>query len=141
MLLCPVNHGLRIGGMSVNIEVNLEPAYVSLHCTGTCSSASELKQVFLNAMDAARENRRRKILIVANEVEGDLTTQDRYEGATFLSKQMFEAPDWISAIAVVGQAPLIDPMRFGETVARNRGVNGRVFNDLDEAVTWIGAAG
>lgn len=39
--------------------------------------------------------------------------------------------------AVVGDEPIIDPERFGETVAVNRGVLGKVFTDIDEAVAWV----
>ena len=127
--------------MSVDIEISLMPDYISLNCSGTCSSVSELNSVFQRAVALARDHRRRKILILANEVTGELTTQDRYVGASFLTEQVFRAPEWISAIAVVGQPPLIDPARFGETVARNRGINGRVFTDVDEAVGWIDRAG
>lgn len=126
--------------MSVDIEISLMPDYISLNCSGTCGSVSELNSVFQRAVALARDHRRRKILILANEVTGELTTQDRYVGASFLSEQVFQAPEWISAIAVVGQPPLIDPARFGETVARNRGINGRVFTDVDEAVGWIDRA-
>jgi hypothetical protein len=127
--------------MSVDIEISLMPDYISLNCSGTCSSVSELNSVFQRAVALARDHQRRKILILANQVTGELTTQDRYEGAAFLTEQVFRAPEWISAIAVVGQPPLIDPARFGETVARNRGINGRVFTDVDEAVGWIDRAG
>jgi len=127
--------------MSVEIEISLAPDHIRLDCSGTCSTLSELKAVFQQAVTLARDNQRRKILILANAVRGELTTQDRYEGARFLTDQVFHAPEWISAIAVVGQPPLIDPARFGETVARNRGINGRVFTDQDEAVAWIASAG
>ncbi|MGA8261340.1 MAG: STAS/SEC14 domain-containing protein [Arenicellales bacterium] len=126
---------LRIDRMSVEIEIIVNADYVCLRCTGTCSSVSELKQVFENAIDAARRSHRPKVLIDANGVTGQLTTADRYEGASFLSGQRIGGK--IGAIAVVGQEPLIDPARFGETVARNRGVNGRVFSDLDEAISWL----
>lgn len=122
---------------SVNCEIIVEPVYVCLRCTGTCSSNSELTQVFRDALDAAHEHKRFKVLIDANNVKGQLSTLDRYKGASFLSEQNLSGPVRVTTIAIVGQEPLIDPGRFGETVARNRGVNGRVFTDLDKAIVWL----
>lgn len=127
--------------MNIKSEIIIMPAYVRLRCTGTCSSVLDLKQVFQSAIDAARESQREKILIDADNVKGQLSTLDRYEGASFLSDLTIQSPIKIMAIAIAGKEPLIDPTRFGETVARNRGVNGRVFLDLDEAIKWLASTG
>ena len=41
-------------------------------------------------------------------------------------------------IAVYGHQPFVDPGRFGETVALNRGANVKVSERLDEARAWLG---
>lgn len=40
-------------------------------------------------------------------------------------------------IAVVGDLAKIDPQNFGETVARNRGANLKVFTDMENAIRWL----
>jgi hypothetical protein len=40
-------------------------------------------------------------------------------------------------IVVLGRADLIDRQKFGEMVARNRGINIRVFLTVDEATQWL----
>lgn len=40
-------------------------------------------------------------------------------------------------IAAVGRPGLVDRQRFGEMVARNRGINIRVFTSLDDATRWL----
>lgn len=40
-------------------------------------------------------------------------------------------------LAVVGRHPFVDPRRLGEIVARNRGINVRVFTDRDDALAWL----
>lgn len=40
-------------------------------------------------------------------------------------------------IAVLGRPDLLDRQRFGELVARNRGINIRAFSTLDEATQWL----
>lgn len=123
--------------MGIKTKITVMPVYILLRCTGACSSAADLKRVFKRAVDAARQNRKGKILIDANSVEGNLSTLHRYEGASFLSELIIQESNKITAIAMAGKKPLIDPTRFGETVARNRGVNGKVFLDLDEAIKWL----
>lgn len=124
--------------MSVTTEVVLEPSWVRVHCSGTCSSAAELKATFRIALDVARESHKRRVLIDAIEVTGQLSTVERREGARYLCEADLADPsNRIAAIAVAGREPLVDPTRFGETAARERGCNGRVFVDLTEATEWL----
>jgi SOS response regulatory protein OraA/RecX len=43
-------------------------------------------------------------------------------------------------VAVYGRRPLIDPERFAETVAVNRGAKVKVSEQLDEALAWLGVS-
>ena len=68
-----------------------------------------------------------------------MTTYERYDIATYfanLTRQNEETSKL--QIAVVGNPPLIDPNRFGETVAKNHGLNIKVSNEMEEAVSWLG---
>jgi len=40
-------------------------------------------------------------------------------------------------IAALGRPELVDRQRFGEMVARNRGINVRVFTSSEEAIRWL----
>ncbi len=42
-----------------------------------------------------------------------------------------------SAFAHVLKEPVLDPQRFGETVALNRGMNVRTFDNLEDALAWL----
>jgi hypothetical protein len=56
----------------------------------------------------------------------------------FLAEQIVgRAFGKIGRFAVVGQEPLIDEERFGETVAVNRGINAKAATSLDEAISWL----
>jgi hypothetical protein len=61
-----------------------------------------------------------------------LTTTERYRVGEVVAKHWPGVP-----AAVVANAPLVDPERFAEMVARNRGVDGRVFTNMDEARAWL----
>lgn len=123
--------------MAVTSEIVDEREYLLLRCSGTCTSFSEVEEVFLEALAAAERDEKPKVLIDAFGVSGDLTTMDRYEAGRAWAKLNNSGPFTFTAFAIAGKSPLIDPSHFGETVARNRGMNARVFNDLDEAVAWI----
>lgn len=72
------------------------------------------------------------VLVDARGVFGAPSDLDRYRFAmAAVSAQV------IGPLAFVGKEPIVDPRRFGEAVARNRGVNARAFLDEAEARTWL----
>ena len=42
--------------------------------------------------------------------------------------------------AYVLREPVLDPRRFGETVAVNRGMNAKAFDSREDAFHWLGIA-
>ena len=123
--------------MSIKVDVSVEPDYVCLRCTGMYSLA-ELKRVYQSAVDAALEYDISRVLIDANDLTGHIPTIERFETSKFLAEQIRQqALGKITRISVVAQEPLIDKSHFGETVARNRGVNGKATTSLDEAIAWL----
>jgi len=83
-----------------------------------------------------------KMLIDGRALSGELSTTDRYS----LGKVVADENAAIAArdagrqvrVALVGNPPLIDRDRFGETVARNRGAAVKVTYDLESAYRWLG---
>lgn len=68
-----------------------------------------------------------------------MTTYERYDIATYIANLAMPHNETSRIqIAVVGNPPLIDPNRFGETVAKNRGLNIKVSNEIDEVLEWLG---
>lgn len=75
----------------------------------------------------------RAVLVDARELTGGpLSDMDRYDLGVLVARELVSTP-----AALVGSLPFVDRRRFGESVARNRGANVRVFTDLDEAVAWL----
>jgi hypothetical protein len=73
------------------------------------------------------------LLVDTLEVYGALNDLDRYRFGMAAVNEGLAGP-----IAFVGKEPgVIDPRRFGEVVARNRGVNVRVFTDETAARAWL----
>src|SRR4051794_5760519 len=123
--------------MSIEVDIIAGDEYVCLRCTGPCSLA-EVKKVWSQAVDAALEHGNSRVLIDASGVTGDLSMIERYQSSEFLADEiMRRALGKIKKFAVCGNEPPLDPSRFGELVAVNRGVNAKVFTQLDEAIRWV----
>jgi len=77
----------------------------------------------------------RAILIDVRELTGARPDgMELYDLGVLASRDIIGVP-----VAFVGSESFIDPRRFGESVARNRGLNLRVFTDMDEALKWLRA--
>jgi len=123
--------------MSIKCVVVLEDGYVCLQCTGYCTLEA-VKDLYSSAVNAALEHGSSHVLIDAIEVKGDLTLLERYESSEYLAREILRrAPGKIKKIAVCSMEPPLDPQRFGEIVAKNRGINAKATTDMDEAVAWL----
>jgi hypothetical protein len=73
-------------------------------------------------------------------LEGSLRDLDRYEFAMHTVAHhaaVVQAGGLSPRIAIAGAEPLIDPARFGETVATNRGVWLKVTTSAEDALAWL----
>ena len=62
-----------------------------------------------------------------------LSTFDRYQ----IGEELATAAEGQVRVALVARAELIDPERFGITVARNRGLTADVFTTDAAALAWL----
>lgn len=82
-----------------------------------------------------------RMLLDVRGVEGDPSLFERYDFASCVARQntaLLVDEDAAMRVALVGTVPLIDPGRFGEMVATNRGARVKVVTDVDEAFRWFG---
>lgn len=118
-----------------------EDGYVRSNVRGEIDLASTqggfsalLESMFERGVDRA--------LIDVRQVTGALRTMDRFEFGESCSGAVaaFEArhPGSPSPrIAFVALQPILDPGRFAETVAVNRGMDCRMFDDEGTALSWL----
>lgn len=124
--------------MSLQVEIQPASSYLYVLCQGDYTFA-ETMALYQRAIEAGVEYGLPKILIDARKVTGDPTMIERYQFAELLAElQKSLLPNL--QIAVVGYEPLIDPGRFGEVVAINRGVWAKATTDIDAAITWLQSA-
>jgi hypothetical protein len=74
----------------------------------------------------------RSVLVDATALRIAYTDLDRYNLGVQMGRRWRTIP-----YAIVADPSMVDPRRFGELVAQNRGVNGRVFTDRTEAGRWL----
>ncbi len=127
--------------MSIQRELTLRATHVLVVVTGMFEE-SEAKQVFRDAIEAAAKHNLLKILIDCRQLLGAPGTAQRFDLSDSISRfyhqSRLHAPGKaFIRLAVVGSEPLIDRDRFGEVVARNRGVPIKVTTSIEEALQWL----
>ena len=127
----------------MTLTVNLESRQHYLRAT--VSGAYSLRQaqdVFDETVRAAVAAGHSRVLIDASGVSGAPTQDERYILGLFVAAEQrilaSRNPPIDVQLAIYGRQPLIDPNRFGETVAVNRGAKVKVSERLEEALTWLG---
>ena len=122
-------------GISYIIE-EANPKFVRLVCRGTYARDA-LLAVFDQAIDVAIRMHRSAVLIDVRDVSGTPPEKfERYELGVGSARIQRQKRPLVTA-AMVGHEPMIDPQRLGEIVFRNRGGVGRVFTDVQEAISWL----
>lgn len=124
--------------MDPEYEIQVKDACLQVVCRGNFSMQAAKTGLMAMFEVAARENLW-KILVDARAVRGKLTTEERFYLGDFLVQETLKSEGISSLrIGLVGDATMVDPRRFGETVARNRGVMVKVGTDWDEICQWLG---
>ena len=103
-------------------------------------SLDEAKKMYTEILEILLDKKLLKLFFNVCKVKGKVTTMDRYdfgewaalESIKYMGKGLVRI-----AVAFYGIEPIIDPERFGELVARNRGLNIKVTTDKDEALQFL----
>jgi hypothetical protein len=102
------------------------------------------QDIYDQAIKIAVAGGQTRILIDASRVTGTPTQDERSMLGLFVAAEQrilaSRTPPAEVQVAVYGRQPLIDPERFGETVALNRGAKVKVSERLDEALSWLGVS-
>jgi hypothetical protein len=126
------------GGMSFELQTEEMPG----HLAATFISSGELidssvaeavwRQFELVAEHCAR-TKNNKVLIDTTRVDGKVSFVERF----LLGEKTQVFAFYGIKVAFVDRPERIDPQKFGELVARNRGVDIRIFPDLQAAKEWL----
>ncbi|HTH38130.1 MAG TPA: hypothetical protein VL572_09195 [Pyrinomonadaceae bacterium] len=127
--------------MSMTINISARPENLHVVAAGEFS-LDEAKRTFLEMLDAIQKLGIRKVLFDGRDITGEPLLIERFYYGQFAAEHVSNLTEhgWEGEepqFAYVLTEPVLDWLRFGEMVMRNRGVNGRAFDNTEEAVAWL----
>ena len=139
----PASHGKkhREALMSIRISMRVKSQCLHVLVQGRFTLVAA-QRTFADVLDMAVQQRIVQILLDGSQLAGEPTTIDRFCYAKFaalataLAKQRHGK--FRPKFAYVLKTPVLDPGRFGETVAVNRGMYVKAFESLEAAREWLG---
>ena len=122
-------------------EVRAEPGVLYVAGSGQFVLA-DARRKFLRVLDAVDQNNATKVLFDGRAIRGKPETIERFWYGEFaaeaVSRFMIEgAVRRAPQFAYVLHEPVLDPKRLGETVAVNRGMWVKAFDNLEDAREWL----
>ncbi|HET6490161.1 MAG TPA: hypothetical protein VFG28_10390, partial [Syntrophales bacterium] len=85
-----------------------------------------------------------KVLFDGRGLTGNPGSMERFYYGMFAAETVGKYADRgvsrTTRFAYVLKPPVLDPRRFGETVAVNRGMHVKAFDNFDDALGWLGIA-
>jgi hypothetical protein len=110
-----------------------EKHFIFVRFTG-CWKLSEFSRLLKDILRECGARKRRLLLIDLSIVKNDyISTLERYK----LGVEAATLSAGVRRVSTLARPDQIDPERFGETVARNCGLDVRVFSDPKETRSWL----
>jgi hypothetical protein len=129
--------------MSMKLEICPESGFLRVVTMGEFS-LEEAKRTFLEILEAVVRCKVEKVLFDGRRIVGEPKTIERFYYGEFVAQAVWRFADrGVSPgtqFAYVLEEPVLDPRKFGETVAVNRGMSVKTFNYVDDALRWLGMA-
>ena len=133
--------GTAADKMNMHLSISLESGFLNVVATGKFS-LSEAKHTFLQMLDAVVQHKCVKVLFDGRGLTGKPDRMERFYYGEFVARAVTEYRDrGVSTgtqFAYVLSEPVLDSGRFGETVACNRGMYVKAFDNHAEALRWLG---
>ena len=127
----------------MQLEMHAESGVLNVEATGRFS-LKEAKRTFLEVLDAVARHGATRVLLDGRRLLGKPEALERFYYGVFAAKSVREYPGDSTVpatrFAYVLKEPVLDPKRLGETVAVNRGMNTKVFDNPEDASRWLGIA-
>jgi hypothetical protein len=135
----------KLGGevgdkMSMMLKMSAELGYLHAGATGRFSLA-EAKRTFIEMLEAVAQNKVGKVLFDGRGLAGSPKFMERFYYGTFAAETVAQfgarGVSPATEFAYVLEVPMRDAGRFGENVARNRGMRVMTFDNLNDALEWL----
>lgn len=127
--------------MNLTFKVFAASNLLRVEVTGDFSRSDALETID-PTLEVLIQHSLKKVLVDIRQVKGNPSTMDRYAFSVSLAEKLNKAcrvgADPRTRFGFVGNEPMVEKGRFGETVAVNRGLNLKVMENMDEALQWLG---
>ena len=121
----------------MKLEIYPESDFLSTDVSGEFS-LKEAKRIFLEILDAVTRYKVNKVLFDGRRIVGKPELMERFFYGEFVAEAWRGMLPIVPKFAYVLEHPVLDPARFGETVAINRGMIVKAFDNLEDALGWLG---
>ena len=118
--------------MSLQLQIEEMPDYLIARFTGP-GAAEEVWQQYESIAEHCKRANKNKLLLDFLEAHGEISLMDRY----FLGGEAQIFKNYNLQVATANRPEHLDEKKFAEIVARNRGVNFRVFTNVEDALEWL----
>ena len=121
-------------------QIQLESDLLNALITGKFS-LEEAKRTFAEILEAVALQKSKKVLIDGRTLVGKPEIIERFYYGRFVAELVMSYEDRGVSVgtpfAYVLKHPVLDPKKFGETVAVNRCMNVKTFENTEEALKWL----
>lgn len=124
----------------LRFEIETRAGYLYATLSGVFQLDSA-KDTYLAILQAAAARGEAKILMDCTRIGGEMSTQDRLEFGTYMAEAQARVLGRLPGgpqVAILAAPPIMDPGRFTQAVANNRGVRMRASESLEELRSWLG---
>jgi len=118
--------------MMEGLRITQKEAYVHFDYTGEFSELTG-KQCVDAMVEACSQLQLSKALLDCRNMTGEIQILESFMVAKYGGKMRY----FLSKTALVGREDQMLPDNFVENVAANRGINLKIFTDLEEAISWL----
>jgi len=127
--------------MSMRTKITAEPHHLLVQVSGEYS-LDQAKLSFLDLVDAIKEHKLGNVLYDGRELTGEPRLLERFHYGHFVAESIQDLKDrgWTGPelrFAYVLKQPVLDEQRLGEATATSRGMNVKVFENINEALVWL----
>lgn len=125
----------------MTLGVTAESDHLYVRATGTFS-LDEAQLTFLEMLESVARHKVTKVLFDGRMLVGEPKVFERFYYGEFAARSVVSFANRgllkrVTRFAYVLEEPILDAERFGETVAVNRGMRVRAFDNLAAARAWL----
>ena len=129
--------------MELTIQIESDRGLLCATYSGEFS-LPEAEITFHEILDGLVKHKLKKVLIDGRQLTGNLQPLERFYYGKYVADAVAHAVNRnkieVPRFAYVLQKPMLDPNRFGETVAVNRGMRVKTFEKIEQAEWWLDVA-